>query len=156
LRSVESYIKPAKPTLFFAFSGRANSDVVNLVDTVLQEFDVDLRRWDQDPRLGSIHRHVYDSIKICDFGICYLSEESDNEHFKDNANVLIELGMFWFKNESLSNVIVIREQAEERIPFDIADKRILKAKRNRASGQLDERDFQKEFRRMLGNMLDSD
>jgi hypothetical protein len=156
LRSVESYIKPAKPTLFFAFSGRAKSDIVNLVDTVLQEFDVDLRRWDQDSRLGSIHRHVYDSIKICDFGICYLSEENESERFSDNANVLIELGMFWFKNETLSNVIVIREQAEERVPFDIADKRILKVKRNRASSQLDEKDFQKEFKRMLGRMLESD
>ena len=156
LRSVESYIKPAKPSLFFAFPGRARSDVINLADRVFQDFNIDLRRWDQDTRLGSIGRHIYDNIKTCDFGVCYLSEEIGDGVYNDNANVLIELGMFWHKNEALSNVIVIRESSDQKIPFDIADRRILRVSRNVGSGQLDEARLEREFRRMLKRMIDDE
>jgi hypothetical protein len=162
LRKIESYMRTSKPSLFFAFSGKACSDVLNVVNEVLGDLKydaVDLRRWDQDQQLGSIHNHIYENVKQCHYAVCYLSEpDPANSGYRDNANVLIEIGMLWFRSEDLSNVILIRESSDNgsKPPFDIANKRMLKVTRDQASGGLDTTAFKRQFQKMLDKMLEAE
>ena len=144
------------PSLFFAFSGEADRSVLNAVQEVFSEDqyrNLELKRWDQDTSLGNIQRRIFDSIRNCHFGICYLSEPDGEESFKDNANVLIETGMFWYKTEDFSNVILIRERSSSKLPFDIASNRIIFVPRDKATQELDVRKFKRDFQKMLDNMV---
>ena len=58
--------------------------------------------------------------------ICYLSEKEEEAMlYRDNPNVLIELGFFIGKHtrsNHFKNILILREeQSESNIPFDIQD-----------------------------------
>ncbi|XGV98807.1 MAG: TIR domain-containing protein [Leptolyngbya sp. BL-A-14] len=158
LGKVKSYDLTQTPSLFFAFSGEADRSVLNTIQEIFSEEkygNLDLKRWDQDVRSGSIQNQIFDNIRDCHFGICYLSEPDGEEMFKDNANVLIEVGMFWYKSEDFNNVILIREKSSSKVPFDIANNRIIFVPRDKSTKELDARSFKREFQKMLDKMLDA-
>jgi Predicted nucleotide-binding protein containing TIR-like domain len=156
LRNIKVYDLSKKTSLFFAFSGRADEDVVNTIQELFHEDEyknLDLKRWDRDESTGMIQGKILSDIRDCQFGICYLSEPDGENKFRDNANVLIEVGMFWYKSEDFSNVILVREESSPTTPFDIGANRILSVPRETGTNQIRVSKFKANFQKMLNKML---
>jgi hypothetical protein len=156
LSKVNVYDLSKKTSLFFAFSGNADENVINSIQEIFNQDKykhLDLKRWDRDESSGIIHKKILNDIRSCQFGICYLSEPEGDDRYKDNANVLIEVGMFWYKFEDFSNVIIIREKLSSKIPFDIASNRILFVPRESGNNTFREEKFKAEFQKRLERMI---
>jgi hypothetical protein len=120
------------PTMFFAFSDRANSEVTDTIKRVVKEQHgsrLTLVSWDENDESGQITDYIVQKIFNSRYGICYLSEPNENPdpgelQYVDNDNVLIEAGMLQaLKNSPLgSNAawIPVREADELTgpMPFD--------------------------------------
>ncbi|MCK5854366.1 MAG: nucleotide-binding protein [Sulfurovaceae bacterium] len=124
----EYFFKP-RPTIFFAFSGKADKEVTDTIKEVIQNsFSEKLTfiTWDDTTNVGSITTQLLENMSKSDYLICYLSEKDKEElQYRDNPNVLIELGFFMGKNREsrdCSNIIIIREEeSQTALPFDIQD-----------------------------------
>lgn len=151
-----------KPQVFVAFSGRADDEVVGVIQQVLSEFGDVLRivLWNRIEESGSITLRLIEGIARSTFGVCYFSEPlagSDGQ-FEDNPNVLFEAGMLHSLTNSPvgtpSGWIPIREKQSPRIPFDFASERILLIERNR-DGELMEERFRASLRGKVNALLRS-
>ena len=149
-----------KPQLFVAFSGRADDDVVGVIQQILDEFSDALRvvQWNGIEESGSITLGLIEEIARSRFGICYLSEpdEGAGNEYSDNPNVLFEAGML----HSLTNSpiatptgwVPIRERRAPKIPFDFASERILIITRSN-DGRLAEETFRADLRKRVEALL---
>lgn len=122
----------AKPTVFFAFPGDTDRDVVAVIHDVLDSLSehLSVSRWDHIQASGNITRQISEAITTARFGICYFSEylPGDRTRFRDNPNVLFEAGMLHAlgapQNEQ-SAWIPVREEASPPAPFDVLQERML-------------------------------
>ena len=132
------YFFKRKPTIFFAFSGRADKEVIESIKEVIEknfEKELSFVTWDDPANVGSITTQLLENMSKSDYLICYLSErDKEKLKYRDNPNVLIELGFFMGKNREnrdCSNIIMVREEASEKpLPFDIRDIFTLDVSRN--------------------------
>lgn len=157
LRKIKVYDLSKRTSLFFAFSGAADEEVVNAIQEVFNQDkyrNLELKRWDRDVQTGTIHGKILKDIQDCQFGVCYLSEPDGEDSFRDNVNVLIEVGMFWYKTEDFSNVILVRESSSHKTPFDIAGNRFLHVPRESGSNNiLRSTKLKSDFQKMLDKMV---
>jgi len=125
----KDYFFNRKPNIFFAFPNKGDKEVVGIVRGLLSEKfskDLNIILWDDDKNVGSITPQMLDNIKKSDYFICYLSEQlPDSKEYVDNANVLIEIGLFLgnqLREKHFKNIIILRENSPQvPIPFDIQD-----------------------------------
>ena len=86
-----------RPSVFFAYSSRADNSVVAEVNRILadQFGHLDVQSWENLSKPGQISSEVVEAIRSSHYGLCYFSEPSANPEFEyqDNANVLFEAGM---------------------------------------------------------------
>ena len=123
------YFFDRRPQIFFASSSRADRAVIGKVKEVIQsEFKekLELIHWDNHENVGSITPQLLENMNKADYLICYLSEkEREQTHYRDNPNVLIELGFFigkHMRSNHFKNILILREErSETSVPFDIQD-----------------------------------
>lgn len=135
------YFFKRKSTIFFAFSERADGAVTSSIKKVIEKKfskELTLVTWDDPANVGFITTQLLDSMSKSDYLICYLSEKDKKElQYRDNPNVLIELGFFMGKNkeyDDCSNIIMIREEnSQTDLPFDIRDIFSLEVTRNKSN-----------------------
>ena len=164
IKSLDNYIKRGlptltKPSLFLAFSQKAEKDVTRLiVQTLKDEFSdkVHLISWEEMDNPGNINQQLVDAISDCRYAICYMSEKNEVGEFRDNPNVIFEAGMFHGRTEADNAVpskwIPVREKDSPKPPFDFAQERILLVERNK-DGSLREKVFANKFRELVAAML---
>jgi hypothetical protein len=157
--------KLAKPRIFFAFSDRADRSVVDVVKTVLREFEgkLDVQDWDQMRESGNIPRQIAHSIARSKFGVCYLSERQASGNgelqYIDNPNVVFESGMLqaqtngYTSEDEPAGWIPIRERNSPQAPFDFASERMLIVPRAARSGDLDKQKLGDELRQRIKSLL---
>lgn len=152
----------AKPQVFVAHPVRADEQVVDVLRTVLREYQsrLDITFWNQIEEAGNITTQVGERIAQSRFGICYLSEPTDGrtgaaQRYVDNPNVVFEAGMLHALTNAVdgppSGWIPIREKGSPPAPFDFASERILEVARN-VDGQVAGR-FANDLRRRLNALL---
>jgi hypothetical protein len=149
-----------KPTLFFAFSSRADEAVVGVVKQVLADYSEELTivHWDEISTLGNINLKIRNIIVSAVYGICYFSEPATvtkEDCYLDNPNVLFEAGMFHAltsDSEGQTRWLPIREKNAPPIPFDFATDRMLVVPRQNNS-YLNEQSFRNAFRKHLNSLL---
>lgn len=126
----KDYFFERKPTIFFAFPNNGDQEVIDSIKGLLSDSfseNLNMITWDDESNLGSITPQMLDNIKNAEYFICYLSEKDngDESQYVDNANVLIEIGLFLGKqirNKHFKNIIIMREtDSKIGIPFDIQD-----------------------------------
>jgi hypothetical protein len=155
--------------VFTAYSQRSSPDVMDVIKKVLAGFtEFDAQYWEDSTMSGSIKDQIYNSIKTCVFGVCYLSEKiSEDEgqtlRFQDNPNVLYEAGMLQMLHElrkepesAPSRWIPIREggQFTTPAPFDFAAERMIIVPRDE-NGQLQEDAFWEKFQSAVESLNDA-
>jgi len=141
----KEYFYDRKPKIFFAYSDRSDPLVTDMISQSLkQEFKdkVELLSW-KDNTVGTITPQLMKSIQSSEYFICYLSEKDEAEVlYKDNPNVLFELGYFIGKHEHTSllrNVLIIRESKSVKdTPFDIKDIFTIDVPRDEVGNTFDE------------------
>lgn len=151
-------VKLTKPNVFFSSSKRAKQDVVNTIIQIFKEKafknTFNLIHWEDITEPGNINEQVLKKLSRCRFGVCYLSEETEEQDcsFQDNVNVVFEAGMLHGRSDLSSPVpaswIPIREINSPTVPFNYASERILLVQRT-AEGDLKSREFKEEFRKRL-------
>jgi len=123
------YFFDRRPQIFFASSSRADRAVIGEVkELITKDFGekLELVHWDNHENVGSITPQLLESMNKADYLICYLSEKIEGENiYRDNPNVLIELGFFIGKHQRqnhFKNILILREdRSETNIPFDVQD-----------------------------------
>lgn len=156
------YFFKLRPSIFFAFPEKGDKGVIegikNLIRNNFRE-EFSLVTWDDPANVGFITTQLLKGMSKSDYLICYLSEkEEEDTEYRDNPNVLIELGFFMGKNqdyESCSNIVVVREEASEiPLPFDIRDIFTLDVSRDKAK-RVESELFMKQLTDKLNGSLDS-
>jgi hypothetical protein len=139
----------SKPKVFFATSSRADREVVGAIRETVSELEPYIQEvfWREIKEPGDITAQVMDELGQCRFGICYLSEPSEDvataDHdYIDNPNVLFEAGMLQslsrFATEGPDAWIPVRESASPPAPFDIGHERsVVVARLNNGSFNTD-------------------
>lgn len=161
----EPLVKLTKPSIFLASSTRAKGDVVAAMRAVISEREFrDVFRetyWKDMNRPGSITQQLLGQLGRCRFGVCYMSEATDEGEtpFRDNINVVFEAGMLHGRSDIGSPVpaswIPVREAASPPTPFDFATQRMIVVPRGRDS-RLDAKRFKDLFRSGLRGLLADD
>jgi hypothetical protein len=147
-----------KATLFFAFSSRADLEVIGIVKEVLASYSttLDIISWDEMQGSGNIHAQMREAIVTAEYGICYFSQpDLATNLFVDNPNVIFEAGMFHALTSSPSGQsrwIPIREECSGAPPFDFAADRLLNIRRN-TEGNLNSQAFRSEISKRLKAVL---
>lgn len=142
--------KLTKPHFFVAFSHRADRNVTMLIREVLDKFSDRLEStdWSQMADAGNINAQIAREIIRSRFGICYLSEPTDQAQgprYVDNPNVVFEAGMLHALTSAsasgdvaeLAGWIPMREADSPRAPFDFAAERTIEIPRT-TNGELNE------------------
>lgn len=149
----------AKPTVFVAFSGNTDRDVIAVMDDALSAFSeqLDVIRWDHMQTAGNINRQISEAITTARFGICYFSEYApgDRTSFRDNPNVLFEAGMLHalsVPRNAQSAWIPVREPASPPAPFDVLQERMLLVDRY-DDGKLKKEEFRENLTRRIQALL---
>ncbi|MEP0266318.1 TIR domain-containing protein [Dokdonia sp.] len=151
-----------KPKIFVATSGKADQNVVKSIQKVLDNYKdkVTIKYWYKSRKPGSIIREIMDDIENCTFGICYLSDcikDGNHFHYPDNPNVIFEAGMLHGLSRLAANGpknwIPIREADElaGKLPFDIANERILEVPRN--NDKFNKKAFETELDNVLQELI---
>jgi len=153
-----------RPTLFFAYSNKADEKVLTTIREVLTKFreHFELRDWQEMAETGEINGQIIREISRCRDGICYFSEEKEDPDGKgkklttyaDNSNVLVEAGMLQALiggNEREGNWIPIREGTTPA-PFDLSGQRTINIQREE-DGAFKSTEFEEAFRKMLADLL---
>jgi hypothetical protein len=148
----------AKPQVFVAHAVRADEQVIDVLRTVLREYEsrLDITFWNQIEEAGNITSQVGERIAQSRFGICYLSEPAgEAQRYVDNPNVVFEAGMLHALTNAVdappTGWIPIREKGSPPAPFDFAAERILEVARN-VEGHVAAR-FANDLRRRLNALL---
>ena len=125
----KDYFFERKPSIFFAFPNSGDKEVIGSIKELISNNfskNLNLISWDDESNTGSITPQMLDNIKQAEYFICYLSErDEDAAQYVDNANVLIEVGLFLGKqvrSKHFKNILILRESNSKiGIPFDIQD-----------------------------------
>ena len=147
-----------KPKLFFAFSKRADAEVVGTAKGILGEFSENISTvfWDELQDAGNVNAQITNNVELSAYALCYLSEPSGEPgRYTDNPNVVFEAGMFHAltsDQQGQTNWIPIREESGAPAPFDFAHERMLMVPRN-PDGTLNTQKFQSELRKRLKILL---
>ena len=146
----------AKPKIFLASSSDGEEDVLGAIIDLIEEIGgFELVYWQDISENGIINIEILKTIKLCQYGICYLSKKNEDEegnaHYIDNHNVLIELGLIAAKSEQFENVIPIREESSESIPFDISPVRAITVPRTGNKRTINMASFKRSLRNQLAN-----
>ena len=149
--------KLTKPKIFLASSTRANADVIDILMNVLKDYQdrLDVVYGKDMHQPGNINSQLLKELGQCRYGICYMSEPTDDPHvYQDNLNVIFEAGMLHgrsdFHLEFPASWIPIREEKSDKIPFDFASERMMIVVRDE-DGSLDV----ERFKQNLCNRLDA-
>ncbi len=121
------------PTLFLAYSSRADNEVVGELIGVLDGYcdEIEVVDWSGMGAPGSVTSQIREAISQASFGICYFSESDGDNAFTDNPNVLFEAGMLHATkhdtDEQPNGWIPIREDKALAgdPPFDFAERRFV-------------------------------
>lgn len=149
----------AKPKIFLASSSDGEPDVLGAIIDLIEEIgSFELVYWRDISENGIINIEILKNIKLCQYGICYLSKKINEDEgkvlYRDNHNVLIELGMIASKSEKFENVIPIREEPSEPTPFDISPVRTITVPRTGNKRQINMEKFKMSLRNQLENWSD--
>lgn len=154
---------------FVASSGRADAQVMDVILRVLDEFkdSFDVNYWKAESGAGSIADQVRTAIADAEFGVCYISEPSEDPgskyQFFDNPNVLFEAGMLQMlhelrddRSEPISRWVPVREgpTLAPPLPFDFAGDRVVMVPRTDGSGPVDQAAFEKMLRRTVKEVVE--
>ena len=169
----EPHLKALSPLrrrqVFLSTSGRADEQVVEIIQRVLGEFEevFDLRYWKDETLGGDIKQQVRDELMRSEFGVCYLSEpvedESATPQFADNPNVIFEAGMLQALHETqrdptvVSRWIPVREMEpfSAPLPFNFATDRVVGVCRDSESGALSEEEFAEGLRSAVKTQIEN-
>lgn len=150
-----------KPMVFVASSSRADPQVVASVEKVLEAHggQVGYVFWKRMDAPGNIVQQLIEKIGSCRYGICYLSEPTEDGTFRDNPNAVFEAGMFHGRTSHLTGSaspwIAIREPGPPEPFFDIAQERLLLVQRD-AEGGLAAGAFETALASRLGELIADD
>ena len=163
--NVVNMFSAVRPTLFFAYAIKADQKVIKVIRDILKKFEAhfELRDWQDINETGEINGQIIREISRCRYGICYFSEEKEEEKdgkktktFTDNSNVLIEAGMLQAlrggKEGEKQNWIPIRE-GDTELPFDFRGQRVAIVPRG-DDGAFKTREFEDALWKMLCELLD--
>jgi hypothetical protein len=118
-----------KTQVFLAFSDRADNQVVGIIAQEIGKLagPPKIVKWRDIEESGRITTQIDDVIHTSRFGVCYLSEPGGGAAYQDNANVLIEVGMFHEREVAQQQAIclLVREKQSPESPFDIRDQRMV-------------------------------
>lgn len=121
-----------KPKVFIASSTRAEEDVMTSILAVLDNYEdkIEPVYWKDITKAGPVTQQIFDAIRNCQYGICYLSEPTPKGaeyRYQDNDNVLIEAGMLSALSygTDFDSWLPIREASSGPMPFDFANARTL-------------------------------
>lgn len=155
-------LQVSKATLFFAYSGNSDDEVVGHIKSVLDEFfeDIDVIDWKEISESGEINNQIINSIRTSKYSICYFSEKDDaskgTQHFRDNPNVLFEAGMIHMSIQDPrvmpQGCLLIREVPPPKVPFDFSTLRIVEVERKN-DGALNAQAFESMLRDSLKTLL---
>jgi hypothetical protein len=142
--------KLTKPHFFVAFSQRADPSVRLVIRETLDKFadQLEFTDWTQMSDAGNINSQIAREIVRSRFGICYLSDlsQDDSSHkYVDNPNVVFEAGMLHALTSANaattaaepSGWIPLREADSPPPPFDFAAERTIEIPRS-GNGELNE------------------
>lgn len=150
-----------KPRIFFAFSAKADLEVVGAIEEVLGKYShkLEVRNWQRFTQTGNINQHIMEEISASKFGLCYLSERVESENglnFQDNPNVLFEAGMLQALSRSPvsepKDWVPVRETLGPPVPFDFSVDRVLMVSRNQA-GELNRASLIAELQKRMDDLL---
>ena len=157
----KDYFFEKRPKIFFAFSQRADESVVESIRNHIKSKHSEklkLVSWDNKNLIGSITPQLLDRMSSAEYLVCYLSEK-DKNHYKDNFNVLIELGYFMGKQEDydhFKNILIIREtDSLHPVPFDIKDIFALEVTRGKKENCFKQKKFEKQLYEKVEALLSS-
>jgi len=157
----KDYFFEKRPKIFFAFSQRADESVVESIRNHIKSKHSEklkLVSWDNKNLIGSITPQLLDRMSSAEYLVCYLSEK-DKNHYKDNFNVLIELGYFMGKQEDydhFKNILIIREtDSLHPVPFDIKDIFALEVTRGKKENRFKQKKFEKQLYEKVEALLSS-
>lgn len=149
-----------KPKVFIASSTRAEEDVMTSVLTVLNDYKdkIETVYWKDITKAGPVTQQIFNEIRNCQYGICYLSEPTQKGaeyRYQDNGNVLIEAGMLSALSygNDFDRWLPIREPSSGPMPFDFANARTLFVPR-RKNNTLEVKKFRAELRAILESFPD--
>jgi hypothetical protein len=129
LKDLAGFPQMSKAQVFLSYADKADNRVIGLVIEEIGKLrdSPTIVKWRDIEASGQITTQIDDAINASRFGVCYLSEPGGQDGFQDNANVLIEAGMFHEREVSQGGTIclLIRERNSPPSPFDIANQRIL-------------------------------
>lgn len=155
--SLSQLILPGiKSKVFFAYPKECDKDVVaTVLNTINDNFSdrIQLVDWSEDIKGGYITKKIVNSISSSKFGICYLSEKSNEGElkYKDNKNVLFEAGMMYsLVDKSMIDWLPIRESKELAgdPPLDFISEGMVITQRN-ADGELNKADLETSLTKYL-------
>ena len=122
----------ALPSLFWAYPGSGDADVLKIIENALAQGARDHRYtiddWGKNHSGGRIPDDIERKIRSAAFFVAYLSQpdgedEDGRPQYADNPNVLYEAGVFQgLAADSTSGTkhwLLIREPASPQAPFDI-------------------------------------
>jgi len=149
-------LKLTKPKIFLGYPDTAEDEVIGTIKSLLDELygtQILLCDWKTDSTPGPISQKLFEDIQQSAYGIFYFSEKDKNNpnRYTDNKNVIFEAGLFHGKKNP--NWILIREEASEETPFDIADLRTLHIERN-SEGAIQKENFRVELKKMLNSIIE--
>ena len=140
---------PYMPKIFVSFSDRAEAPVLDKIKETLGSFDVLTAYWKTEVKPGNITAHIWSEIYSSRAAICYLSEPdpSNPGHYKDNPNVIFEIGMIQalakIRHSVMKHCILIREEDSPDAPFNFASERIIYVPRNKRNKHVNSIEFVK-------------
>jgi hypothetical protein len=156
-------------SVFVASSARADQQVMKVVLGVLEEFgdQFSINYWRAETASGNIAEQVRGAIAEAEFGVCYISEPSEDEaskyRFLDNPNVLFEAGMLQMlhelrddRSEPISRWVPVRESPDiaPPLPFDFAGDRVVMVPRQAGAGPIDESALAETLRKTVKEVVD--
>jgi hypothetical protein len=152
-----------KPLVFVSHSDRADEDVTDIIEQVLDQFTdkIEPVYWNRMVKAGNITIQIAETITKATFGICYFSELAGEERhagygYTDNPNVIFEAGMLHASKNSParepSGWIPIREADSPPAPFDFQQERVLRVPRTN-SGELNHVRFKKQLDNWIKALL---
>jgi hypothetical protein len=144
LKNSAGFPQIGRAQVFVAHSDRADDHVLSAINRAIGRLEGPplVFRWRDHQERGRITEQIDTMIHNARVGVCYLSEPTGNNSFQDNANVLIELGMFHEREvaQAQSISLLVREKDSPPLPFDISDQRMLIVPRH-SNGSLDNETF---------------
>jgi hypothetical protein len=145
--------------LFFAYPKSTDKEVLDVVRSVLKEFEDVIERvdWSEDMHdPGDVIKQIDARIMESTFGVCIFSEQKGRTSYQDNPNVLIEAGMMHAYEITVTSPMIgwipVREGGSSQIPFDFVTQRTIWIPR-RSNGKLNKQEFRDTLKTRLTRLI---